>query len=248
MVGKSGRMNTTEAVPWWRVLSREQREGPDIWQPMKGKQWFQKLKFHSWLISPKYHFLSPPKGNSAAGWRLFTLLTDGYLGSRRWWANPGLRFSFKSAVTVAPTFLCLHLESPVTRFVVLGCEVEYLTFIEYLGFPGGLANKESTCSDGRLGRSPGGRFHSNPLQYSCLENPQGQRSLVSTEYLVLCTYCFMLSVHYLIKFLQQPLEVNTIITLILQMRKLKHRELVTCLCHTAGRSVWFQSSHCWLHH
>ena len=28
-----------------------------------------------------------------------------------------------------------------------------------------------------LGRSPGGR-HGNPLQYSCLENPHGQRSLV----------------------------------------------------------------------
>ena len=26
------------------------------------------------------------------------------------------------------------------------------------------------------GRSPGG-WHSNPLQYSCLENPHGQRSL-----------------------------------------------------------------------
>jgi len=28
-----------------------------------------------------------------------------------------------------------------------------------------------------LGRSPGGG-HTNPLQYSCLENPHGQRSLV----------------------------------------------------------------------
>ena len=28
-----------------------------------------------------------------------------------------------------------------------------------------------------LGRSPGGG-HGNPLQYSCLENPPGQRSLV----------------------------------------------------------------------
>ena len=28
-----------------------------------------------------------------------------------------------------------------------------------------------------LGRSPGGE-HSNPLQYSCLETPRGQRSLV----------------------------------------------------------------------
>ena len=29
----------------------------------------------------------------------------------------------------------------------------------------------------RSGRSPGGG-HGNPLQYSCLENPHGQRSLV----------------------------------------------------------------------
>ena len=29
-----------------------------------------------------------------------------------------------------------------------------------------------------LGRSPGGE-HGNPLQYSCLENPQGQRSLAA---------------------------------------------------------------------
>ena len=30
----------------------------------------------------------------------------------------------------------------------------------------------------RLGRSPGGG-HGSPLQYSCLENPTGQRSLVN---------------------------------------------------------------------
>ena len=51
------------------------------------------------------------------------------------------------------------------------------------GFPGGSDGKEST-SNARdlgsipgLGRSPGGG-HGNPLQYSCLENPHGQRSLV----------------------------------------------------------------------
>ena len=44
-------------------------------------------------------------------------------------------------------------------------------------------SKESTWNVGNpdlfpgLGRSPGGG-HSNPLQYSCLENPHGQRSLV----------------------------------------------------------------------
>ena len=49
--------------------------------------------------------------------------------------------------------------------------------------PGGSAGKESTCNVGDLGlipglgRSPGGG-HSNPLQYSCLENPHGQRNLV----------------------------------------------------------------------
>ena len=52
-----------------------------------------------------------------------------------------------------------------------------------MGFPGGSDGKESTCNEGdlglipELGRSPGGG-HGNPLQYSCLENPHGQRSLV----------------------------------------------------------------------
>ena len=51
-----------------------------------------------------------------------------------------------------------------------------------MGFPCGSAGKESTCSVGDLGSIPGlgrslGRGHSNPLQYSCLENPHGQRSL-----------------------------------------------------------------------
>ena len=50
------------------------------------------------------------------------------------------------------------------------------------GFPGSSDGKESTCNVGDLGsipglgRSPGGG-HGNPLQYSCLENPHGQRSL-----------------------------------------------------------------------
>ena len=44
------------------------------------------------------------------------------------------------------------------------------------GFPGGSDSKESTYSAGDLGLIPGlGRFlgegTSNPLQYSCLENP-----------------------------------------------------------------------------
>ena len=51
-----------------------------------------------------------------------------------------------------------------------------------MGFPGGSDGKESTCNAGDLGsvpglgRSPGGG-HGSVLQYSCLENPYGQRSL-----------------------------------------------------------------------
>ena len=52
-----------------------------------------------------------------------------------------------------------------------------------MGFPGGSDGKESTCNVGDLGLIPGlerspGRGHGSPLQYSCLENPHGQRSLV----------------------------------------------------------------------
>ena len=51
------------------------------------------------------------------------------------------------------------------------------------GGPGSSAGKESACNAGDLGlipglgRSPGGG-HDNLLQYSHLENPHGQRSLV----------------------------------------------------------------------
>ena len=42
--------------------------------------------------------------------------------------------------------------------------------------------KESACNAGDLGSIPGlgrspGEGHGNPLQYSCLENPHGQKSL-----------------------------------------------------------------------
>ena len=51
------------------------------------------------------------------------------------------------------------------------------------GLPDGPKDKKSNCNAGDLssipgvGRSPGGG-HGNPLQYYCLENPQGHRSLV----------------------------------------------------------------------
>ena len=58
-------------------------------------------------------------------------------------------------------------------------EVELL---DSMGFLCGSAGKESACNAGDLGLIPGlvrslGGGHGNPLQYFCLENPHGQRSL-----------------------------------------------------------------------
>ena len=71
------------------------------------------------------------------------------------------------------------------------------------GFPYGSEGEESTCHAGHLGlilrfrRSLGGG-HGDPLQYSCLETPHGQRNLMgyspwrpkeldTTEQLSICT-------------------------------------------------------------
>ena len=59
----------------------------------------------------------------------------------------------------------------------------HLILHKIAGFSGGSDSKESACnaqdlgSVPRFGRFPGGG-HGNPLQYSCLENPHGRRSLV----------------------------------------------------------------------
>ena len=53
----------------------------------------------------------------------------------------------------------------------------------YMGFPGGSDGKESNCNAEVSGSIPGsGRYSGeesgNPLHYSCMENPYGQRSVV----------------------------------------------------------------------
>ena len=63
--------------------------------------------------------------------------------------------------------------------LVVLLKYSFLSFV----FPGGSVGEESACNAGDLGlisglgKSPGGG-HGNPLQYSCLENPHGKRSLV----------------------------------------------------------------------
>jgi len=56
-----------------------------------------------------------------------------------------------------------------------------------LGFPGGSVVKNLPANAGDLGLIPGsqrspGEGHGNPLQYSCLGNPHGQRSLATTAH------------------------------------------------------------------
>ena len=58
----------------------------------------------------------------------------------------------------------------------------FLCLMIQQSFPGGSDGKEFACNVGDLGLIPGlgrspGEGHSKPLQYSCLENPHGQRSL-----------------------------------------------------------------------
>ena len=73
----------------------------------------------------------------------------------------------------------------------MGDEKKTRNVLTILGFPGGSGSKETACNVGDLGlipglgRSPGGG-HSNPLQYSCLENaakeePGGLQSMGSQK-------------------------------------------------------------------
>ena len=62
------------------------------------------------------------------------------------------------------------------------CAMTMTQLLSQSGLPWWLSGKESICNVGNvglipgMGRSPGGG-NGNPLQYSCLENPPGQRSL-----------------------------------------------------------------------
>ena len=79
-------------------------------------------------------------------------------------------------LSVAP-YHCQHLMLSVFADFsqVDSCIVIFHYF--NLQFLGGSGNHQGLGSIPGLGRSPG-RGHDNPLQYPCLENPHGQRSLV----------------------------------------------------------------------
>ena len=72
----------------------------------------------------------------------------------------------------------------ICAFILSIWHLIFSYLISKLGFPDSSAGKESTCNVGDLGLIPGlgrcpGGGHGNPHQYSCLENPHGQRSLAA---------------------------------------------------------------------
>ena len=66
-----------------------------------------------------------------------------------------------------------------SMLVIYGIISSNISLLPYYAFPGGSDSKEIACSAGDLGLIPrSGKFpgegNSNPLQYSCLENPMNR--------------------------------------------------------------------------
>ena len=75
---------------------------------------------------------------------------------------------------------CANTEVPLVTHLMMS------SWSKQIIWQSGSDGKESTCNVGDLGLIPGlgsspGGEHGNPLQYSCLENPHWQRSLVGSK-------------------------------------------------------------------
>ena len=71
------------------------------------------------------------------------------------------------------------------RAVCMGGNLDTVNIMRVKGFPSHLVRKESACSEGDPGSTPGlggspGEGNGNPLQYSCLENPMDRGALWAT--------------------------------------------------------------------
>ena len=117
-----------------------------------------------------------------------------------WWSHPSspslapLHIKANQTSQRLTLFSSVHMGTSAQTQPTLACitlrRIKHLIYTakkkkktKMSGFPGGSVSKESTCNVGDLGSIPGlGRSpregNSYLLQYSCLENPYGQRSLV----------------------------------------------------------------------
>ena len=101
---------------------------------------------------------------------------------RAWWAT--VHRVAKSQTGLKSEHAHIHVYIHIYTHIYI-CITESLcsTPETNTGFPGDSDGKESICNTGDLGSIPGlekspGGGHGNPFQYSCLENPHGQRGLV----------------------------------------------------------------------
>ena len=108
------------------------------------------------------------------------------------WKHPEVHFvvgHLPENFPITPAFLSVHgalLSFLVSCLKPLSSSCETALALAPLGLPCGSAGKESACHVGHLGSIPGlgrspGEGHGKPLQYSCLENLQGQRSLLCLQ-------------------------------------------------------------------
>ena len=94
-------------------------------------------------------------------------------------------FTEKFYLNVVTNSMLLQQSFMVLKYMAIFVNKLYFNInVIFYCIPGGSDGKESACNAGDLGsiswsgRSPGGG-HGKPLQYSCLENFHGQRSLAS---------------------------------------------------------------------
>ena len=137
-----------------------------------------------------------------------------------------------------------------------------------MGFPGGSDGKESAYNVGDLGLIPGlgrspARGHGNPLQYSCLENPLGQRSLAGygpwgwkeldmtewlhTAHIYVYAYIYIKCNHHccspnIVLFsrhiVQFPFLPSDIWVAMRWALAVKHEQNVTCHCWTQNKELF----------
>ena len=128
------------------------------------------------------------------GWLLYYLATweapHMYLPINEWYFNLKQKqcfqgFSWFICLNSTPQLLTLShtlIIALLHNFPFMATSVSALYHVKLQSLPGGSDSKESIHNAGDLCLIPGfgmlpGGGHGNPLQYSCLENPHGQRSL-----------------------------------------------------------------------
>ena len=188
------RTSHVETNLWWALaLCPEYSQSMGTWQGRRRE--INKTPFLSCLLpvsgqcSPKAECNWQPEFKGAQ-WFMSqkSVSLGGVFGRGKWaWMEgrlEGVWLTYVWASRVAQLVICLQCRRPQFDSWVgkIPWRRDRIPTPEFMGFPGGSDSKESTCNAGGLSSIPGlergpGGGYGNPFQYSCLENPNGQRSL-----------------------------------------------------------------------